>query len=59
MIVSSVVFLHKHGPIDKTPIDFDGYKTHSWTLRRKHYYALKVRVWRSQHLQIWQSRWFT
>lgn len=30
MIASSVVFLHKHGLIDKPLIDFDGYKKHVW-----------------------------
>lgn len=30
MIASSVVFLHKRGLIDKTLIDFDGYKNNVW-----------------------------
>lgn len=50
MIASSVVFLHKHGLIDKTPNDSDGYKNHVWTLKRKHYYAKR---WQSQYLKIW------
>lgn len=41
MISSSVVFLHKHGTVNKTSVDFDGYKTHGWTLKGKTLVCLK------------------